>query len=107
MASGLTRRIVPGLPAEVTGFVGRRQEQTKLSALLRSARLVTVTGPGGVGKTRLSLRVAAKVADRYDDGVCLVELAGLRAPELLPHMLATSLGLPEQDTRPQLDAVLG
>jgi len=106
MASGLTRRPAPGLPAEVTGFVGRRQEQAKLATLLRSARLVTVTGPGGVGKTRLSVRVATKVAARFRDGVCLVELAGLRAPELLPHMLATSLGLPEQDTRPQLDAVL-
>jgi non-specific serine/threonine protein kinase len=79
---------------------------TRLSALHRAARLITITGPGGVGKTRFTLRAAAKLASRFDDGVYLVELAGLRDPELLPHTVATSLGLPEQDTRPQLDAVL-
>ena len=95
-----------GLPVEVTGFVGRRQEMTRLAALHRAARLITITGPGGVGKTRLALRAAERLASRFDDGVCLVELAGLRDPELLPHTVATGLGLPEQDTRPQLDAVL-
>ncbi len=101
MTSALT-----GLPVEVTGFVGRRQEISKLIAVARTTRLITITGPGGVGKTRFALRTAAKLADRFDDGVCLVELAGLRDPELLPHTVATSLGLPEQDTRPQLEAVL-
>ncbi|HEY3684207.1 MAG TPA: LuxR C-terminal-related transcriptional regulator [Streptosporangiaceae bacterium] len=91
---------------EVTGFVGRRAELTRLAGLLDTARLVTVIGAGGVGKTRLTLRCAAQVADRFDDGVCLVELSGLRDPELLPHTVATCLGLPEQDTRTQLDAVL-
>ncbi len=101
MTSALT-----GLPVEVTGFVGRRQEITRLTAVARTARLITITGPGGVGKTRFALRAAAKLAGRFDDGVCLVELAGLRDPELLPHTVATGLGLPEQDTRPQLEAVL-
>jgi non-specific serine/threonine protein kinase len=94
------------LPAEVTGFVGRRRELALLADWLRSARLVTVTGPGGVGKTRVALRVAAQHRGRFANGVCLAELAGLRDPELLPHTVATCLGLPEQDTRTQLDALV-
>jgi predicted ATPase/DNA-binding CsgD family transcriptional regulator len=94
------------LPAEISGFVGRRDELAKLSSLLRTARLVTVTGPGGVGKSRITLRAAKRLANRFDDGVYLAELAGLHDPELLPHTIATSLGLPEQDTRAPLDAVL-
>jgi predicted ATPase/DNA-binding CsgD family transcriptional regulator len=106
MASGLTQRRVGELPVEITGFVGRRSELAKLSTLLRTARLVTVTGPGGVGKTRCALRAAARLTDRFADGVYLAELAGLRDPELLPYTIATTLGLPEQDTRPPIDAVL-
>jgi len=106
MAPGLTQRRLGELPVEVTGFVGRRSELAKLSTLLRTARLVTVTGPGGVGKTRCALRAAARLSDRYTDGVYLAELAGLRDPELLPHTIATVLGLPDQDTRPPIDAVL-
>jgi predicted ATPase len=96
----------PGeLPTEVTGFVGRGAELAQLGGLLATARLVTVTGPGGVGKTRLSLRAAALAASRYgEDGVCLAELSGLRDPELLPHTVAACLGLPQSDA--QLDAVL-
>jgi non-specific serine/threonine protein kinase len=106
MAPGLTQRRLGELPVEITGFVGRRSELAKLSTLLRTARLVTVTGPGGVGKTRCALRAAARLGDRFTDGVYLAELAGLRDPELLPHTIATTLGLPEQDTRPPIDAVL-
>jgi predicted ATPase/DNA-binding CsgD family transcriptional regulator len=102
MAYGLIR----ALPAEVTGFVGRQTELTQLRGLISAAGLVTVTGPGGVGKTRLSLRAAAGTAKLFTDGVCLVEQSGLSDPELLPHTVATALGLPEQNARPQLDAVL-
>ena len=104
MVLNLTRRRAGDLPAEVTGFVGRRAELEQLATLLETARLVTVTGPGGVGKTRVSLRAAAMAASCYQDGVCLVELSGLRDAELLPHTLATCLGLPQADS--QLDAVL-
>jgi predicted ATPase/DNA-binding CsgD family transcriptional regulator len=93
------------LPVEVTGFVGRERELASLAALLGTARLVTVTGPGGVGKTRLALRAAAR-ASGYKDGIYLAELSGLRDPELLPHTVATCLGLPEQDARTRLDAML-
>jgi predicted ATPase len=105
MAATLIRRRPGELPAEVTGFVGRYAELAQLDAMLAAARLVTVTGPGGVGKTRVTLRAAALAAGRFGDGaVCLVELSGLRDPELLPYTVAACLGLPQSDD--QLDAVL-
>jgi predicted ATPase/DNA-binding CsgD family transcriptional regulator len=94
------------LPAEVTGFVGRGSELSWLATLLDGARLITVVGPGGVGKTRVALRAAARAADDFPDGVRLVELSGLRDPALLPNAVASCLGLVEQDDRPQLAAVL-
>ncbi|MBV9452044.1 MAG: LuxR family transcriptional regulator [Streptosporangiaceae bacterium] len=106
MVRGLIWRCPGELPAEVTGFVGRQCELAQLAALLRGARLVTVTGPGGVGKTRVAVRAAALAADRFRDGVCLVELSGLRDPELLPNVVAASLRLPENEVGSQLTAVL-
>ena len=100
------RRYRGRLPAEVTGFVGRGNELAWLATLLGSARLVTVVGPGGVGKTRVALRAAARAADDYPDGVWLAELSGLRDPALLPNAVASCLGIPEQDDRSQLAAVL-
>ena len=94
-----------GLPVEITGFVGRQRELAGLIDLLSIARLVTVTGPGGVGKTRIALRAAARLADDFNDGVCLVELSGLRDAELLPNAVANCLGLPETDARSRLDAI--
>ncbi len=94
------------LPAEVTGFVGRENELAWLGTLLGSARLVTVVGPGGVGKTRVALRAAARAAGQHPDGIRLAELSGLRDPELLPNAVASCLGLQEQDDRPRLAAVL-
>jgi predicted ATPase/DNA-binding CsgD family transcriptional regulator len=107
----------PGrLPVEVTGFVGREAELARLVGLLERARLVTVTGPGGVGKTRVALRAAAlalagggaggRRGSRFADGVRLVELAPLREPELLPDLVAEALGLPERPAGQQRDAVL-
>jgi non-specific serine/threonine protein kinase len=90
----------------VTDFVGRETELTHLARLFTCARLVTVHGPGGVGKTRVSLRAAAEAVDRFPDGVWIIELSGLRDPELLPNTVAARLGLPEQDARPQVEAVL-
>jgi predicted ATPase/DNA-binding CsgD family transcriptional regulator len=116
MALGLMRLRSGELPAEVTSFVGRQQELARLTRLLGAARLVTITGPGGVGKTRVALRAAAACGTDLSgtdlsgtdlDGTYLVELSGLSDPELLPHTIAMSLGLPEQDKRSQLDAVLG
>ena len=81
------------LPAEVTGFVGRQAELACLASLLSSARLVTVSGPGGVGKTRIAVRAAANAAARYPHGVSFADLAGLRDPSRLAGTVADSLGL--------------
>jgi predicted ATPase/DNA-binding CsgD family transcriptional regulator len=103
VAPGLTRR-AGALPAEVTGFVGRDAELRQLAGLLQCVRLVTVTGPGGVGKTRVALRAASAAAHRYSGGVYLAELSGLRDAALLPHAVAASLGLPQSAA--QLETVL-
>lgn len=92
------------LPADVSGFVGRSGELARLAEMLGIARLVTVTGPGGVGKTRLALRAAA--AADAPDGACLVELSGLTDAELLPDTVALRLGLRPADAASRLDAVL-
>ena len=101
MTTGLTRHRLGGLPVEVTGFVGRQAEVAELTGLLRTARLVTVTGPGGVGKTRVALRAAAGLGD-----VCLVELSGLRDADLLPNTVAMCLGVPETEACSRLDAII-
>jgi predicted ATPase/DNA-binding CsgD family transcriptional regulator len=87
------RRGVGNLPAELTSFVGRRRELGEAKRLLAAARLLTVTGAGGVGKTRLASRVAAEVRRGFADGVWLVELADLRDPQLLPNTVATAFDL--------------
>jgi len=111
MLKGLTRQRPGELPLEVTGFVGRQRELAELGGLLHSARLVTVTGPGGVGKTRVALRAAAQLSGEFADGACLVELSGLHDPELLPDTVATALGLTgtglvSTGSHSQLDAIL-
>jgi non-specific serine/threonine protein kinase len=96
----------PRLPAETSEFVGRVAELRHLDALLRDTRLVTLTGPGGVGKTRVALRAAAAAAPRYRDGACMVELSALRDPGLLPHTIARRLDLSEHSRESQRDALL-
>src|ERR1700733_6814232 len=94
------------LPAETNEFVGRTTELRQIDGLLRDARLITLVGPGGVGKTRIVLRAADAAACRYADGVFLVELSALRDPELLPHTIARRLGLAEQTQASPRDALL-
>ena len=91
---------------EFTDFVGRQGELAQIAAMLERSRLVTVVGPGGVGKTRVALVAAAQAAGNYPDGVWIVEQSGLRDPLLLPNTVASVLGLPEQDARSALDALL-
>jgi predicted ATPase/DNA-binding CsgD family transcriptional regulator len=81
------------LPAEVSSFVGRRHEQVQVRRALAASRLVTLSGPGGVGKTRLALRVAADLARNDPDGVRIVELAPVQDPELVPDTVVAALGL--------------
>jgi predicted ATPase/DNA-binding CsgD family transcriptional regulator len=98
----------PGqLPVETTGFVGRRSELVTLGTLLGGSRLVTVTGPGGVGKTRLALRAASEAAPRYKHGAVLAELSAVRDPGLLPHTVAVALGLLQRGPGPGLEAITG
>lgn len=88
---------LPGnLPAELNRFVGRRAELAAVERRLTEARLVTVTGAGGVGKSRCALRVAARQQERFLDGAWLVELAALRDPALLEHTVSEALGLADQ-----------
>src|ERR1700692_1692436 len=77
MFAGPTGRQHGQLPVETTAFIGREAELARLSALLEQARLITVTGPAGVGKSRLALRAAAAAAPGFADGVSLVELSAL------------------------------
>jgi predicted ATPase/DNA-binding CsgD family transcriptional regulator len=100
------RRRLGLLPAEATSFVGRAAELSVITTLATSARLVTVTGPAGVGKTRVCLRAAALLADQFPDGVRLVELSGLGDGGLLFSAVAAALGLPDIDDRAQRTAVL-
>lgn len=81
------------LPTELTSFVGRRRELADTRALLANSRMLTLTGVGGVGKTRLALRMATKVRRTFPDGVWFVELAALNDPLLLPHTVANTLEL--------------
>ena len=86
-----------GLPAEVSSLVGRGPQLAAVLDGLRAARVVTLTGPGGCGKTRLALRAAALAADGFGDGARLVELASLTDPALVPASVAEALGVPERD----------
>ena len=93
------RNSVGNLPAELTSFVGRRRELADVKALLSRTRLLTLTGMGGVGKTRLARRIADDVHRAFPDGVWQVELADLREPALLVPTIAAVLGLAEQNRR--------
>ena len=83
---------VHGFVPALTSFVGRAGEVAEVADLLGRYRLVTVTGPGGVGKTRLAAEVTRQVADRFADGVWQVELASVQEPALLPTAVAAVLG---------------
>jgi len=94
------------LPQQVTSFVGRKDESIELTKLIARSRLVTVVGTGGLGKTRLSLQVAAGIIDEYSDGVWLVELAATADPRLVPQAVASVLGVTETAGQPVAEALL-
>jgi predicted ATPase/DNA-binding CsgD family transcriptional regulator len=87
------------LPAELTSFIGRRHQIQEIKSVLTAARLVTLVGPGGVGKTRLALRTATDLRRGIPDGVWLVEFAGLRDAELVTKAVMTALGLRDESSR--------
>src|SRR6185437_11724743 len=96
---------VHGFPAVLTRFIGRSRELNEVADLLARYRLVTVTGPGGVGKTRLSGEVAQRLAGRFADGVWLAELAGVADPDLVPAAVATALGVQQASGGPVMEAL--
>ncbi len=98
--------IANNLPIQVTSFVGREQERADLKRLLTTTRLLTLTGSGGTGKTRLALQVAADVLERFKDGVWFVELAPLSDPALVPTGVASVLGVREEQGRPLMLTLL-
>jgi predicted ATPase len=91
------------LPVPLTSFVGREAEVAEVGSLLSTVRLLTLTGPGGIGKTRLAVEVARRLAESYPDGVCFVDLAAVAAPELVPAAAAQSLGVHDAGGRPLED----
>jgi predicted ATPase len=87
------------LPLELSSFVGREKELAEVKWLLEDTRLLTLTGSGGCGKTRLALAAAGELMEGFDDGVWVVELASLADPSLVPQAVASTLGIREQQGR--------
>jgi predicted ATPase/DNA-binding CsgD family transcriptional regulator len=96
---------VHGFPAALTSFIGRDGPVREVAGLLAGHRLVTVTGPGGSGKTRLAAEVAGRVAGRFADGAWLAELAPVADPALVAAVVAVALGVREQPGEPAAEAV--
>ncbi len=94
------------LPLQLTSFVGRGSELTEVRKLLAEDRLVTLTGAGGVGKTRLAIQVARQLAGEYHDGVWYVDLAPITDTDVVPVAAARALGLPDQPGRSTMDTLL-
>ncbi len=93
------------LPEEPNRFIGREREIAELRPLLRQARALTLCGPGGIGKTRLAVRLLAVAAAEFPDGTFFVELADLRQPDLLVSRVAAVVGVSEEAGRPLLDTL--
>src|SRR5579871_2225439 len=104
---GIVGRAIPGpgpaaVGTEFTAFIGRDRELGELRALAAGARALTLCGAGGIGKTRLAMRVVGELAPAYPDGAWFVELADLRQPDLVASRIASVIGVSEEPGRPQL-----
>jgi len=98
--------VVRGLPVQLTSFVGREAQISEVRQLLAVNRLVTLTGAGGAGKTRLAAQVAAELAGEFGDGVSYVDLAPVTDPDVVAVAVARALGLPDQPGRSTMDTLL-
>lgn len=97
----LRSQVSTNLPVQLTSFVGRRNEVTELVELVSKERLLTLTGPGGTGKSRLSIQVGKTASDRFRDGVYFVPLAAIKEPDLVFSAISTALAIPSASGRPQ------
>ena len=93
------------LPVQLSSFVGRDEELAKVGDLVKEHRLVTLLGPGGIGKTRLALQAAADQIDAFPDGAWVVDLAPIRDPERIPESIAAALRVPERGDQPALQTL--
>ena len=114
LADGLAHRFPPlrsldsfphNLPLHRSSFVGRQQELDELLALVGRERLLTLTGAGGAGKTRLALAAGAELVHRFEDGVWFVDVASVRDPTLVVPHVAGAIGIREQASRPLVDVI--
>src|ERR687898_434314 len=101
------KRLPHNLPLELSSFVGREKELAEVKRLLENNRLLTLTGSGGCGKTRLALAVASEMVERFEDGVWLVDLAPLADPALVPQAVASAVGVSEQPDRSLTETLSG
>jgi predicted ATPase/class 3 adenylate cyclase/DNA-binding CsgD family transcriptional regulator len=94
------------LPVQLTSFVGRAEQLTQVRELLSENRLLTLTGAGGAGKTRLAIQLAGQLSGEFGDGVWYVDLAPITDPDLAPITTARALGLPDQPGRSTMDTLI-
>src|SRR5256885_2652223 len=102
---GIGRRVVRGLPDTRTSFVGREADIDLVAHLFAKSRLITLTGPGGVGKTRLAIEVARRLSKTYAGGAEYVELAPIRDPDLVDSAIAASIGVTGASDEHTIEAV--
>ena len=102
-STGALDQAPDNIPRQLTSFIGRERELQELKGLLERSRLLTLTGPGGSGKTRLGLQLAAEVAGGFPDGVYFVALAPVGNPDLVLSSIAQGIGLRDVGDRPLLD----
>ncbi len=94
------------LPVQLTQFIGRQRELADLERLMADTRLITLTGPGGCGKTRLAMQFANTVSGSFQDGVWLAELSPLRDPTFVPLLLTKILDIPLRPEQPAIESLL-
>jgi len=104
-AKTVVKEVSSNIPVPLTSFIGREKELKDIAKLLSASRLLTVIGPGGVGKTRLAIQTAHASIKKFKDGVCWVELVGLQDGSLIPQEIAQALDVREVSNQPMLETL--